>query len=134
MKNILLLTLCLGLFLVPAVAQTNRAASPDTVPADAGKLKPRIFIHLPAPKEVQPQRPNEVRPQRPDPQVYMQVPDSVRQQLLARKKSPFDNMPILGSSEPYRSRMPVYKPDTTRIDYKLKIKRLGKNYPYHPMP
>jgi hypothetical protein len=128
MKHILSFILFAGLLTVSAGAQTGKSPEPDST-----RLKP--LLRMPSPEF------DRMRPYSDDSRVYRKVPrlripapqDSARTRILAERRSPHDNMPIIRLYRPYPGdRMPVYRPDST-IDFKLKIKKLEKfNLPYPP--
>lgn len=132
MKRILFLTVFSGLFFVSALAQLNGPSGSDTTSANSLHRNPKL--RLPSPETFRYRiLPNDSINYRKLPNFRMpewQRDSLRRQQFMARRRHPFDKMPIVGFQQPYTSRMPVYKPDPA-IDFKLKIKRIGKPEPFY---
>ena len=125
MRQIILLTLFAAFCCVPAFGQKEKPAVTDTSSVPSEHKGPRF--HMPSPEAYRFRiHPKDSLHNRKMPRLgnrWSLPGDSIQPQMLAERRLPMDHMPVVIFPQ-HDHRMPIYKPGP-RIDYKLKIKRLG---------
>lgn len=89
-----------------------------------------LTLRMPSPKAFDLNNPNDSLKYRKRPRFSL--PERHPDPLLAEKRKPEDNMPVIRPPKGHFPSMPVYEPDTT-VHYTLKIKKFqGGKRPVRP--